>query len=166
MGVGKNKIQHRVNFINRESYNAFKAKFPESKITYNQYITVLKESTAAIRDHVLDNPLGFKLPYHFGYIAVDKFKAKAEYTAVDWINTRRLGRRVPLTNLHSFGYMFKIKFYPNPRIHCLKNYMFKPHRVINRMLGANIKQNLREYISIERNYFSKRFTIDNYLNNK
>jgi hypothetical protein len=166
MGFGKNKIQNRANFINRETYVAFKEKFPDSKITYEQFILILKESTSTIRDHILDNPLGFKLPYNLGYIAVDKFKAKDDYVCIDWQATRRLGKRVPLTNLHSFGHIYKIKFFPNPRVHPLKNYAFKGHRILNRMLAANIKQNLREYINIERNYFSKRFNIDNYLKTK
>lgn len=166
MGIGKNKIQNRVGYINRESYNLFKEKYPENPTTYKQYIEVLKESTVAIHDHILDNPLGFKLPYNLGYIAVHKFKAKDDQTAVDWVNTRKLGRRIPLTNMHSFGYMYKIKYYPNPRVQPIKNFMFKAHRLLNRDLGKNIKQNLREYISIDRSYFSKRFNIDNYINNK
>lgn len=166
MGAGKNKVQHRVNFINREAYNVYKQKYPNSKITYNQFIAVLKQSTSLIRDHILDNPLGFKLPYNLGYIAVDKFKAKDTYVAVDWKATRRLGKRVPLTNLHSFGYMYKIKFFPNPKMNPIKNYVFNAHRVLNRLLGANIKNQVKDYICIERNYFSKRFNIDNYLNTK
>jgi hypothetical protein len=166
MGACKNKIQHRVNFINREAYNSYKKKYPNSKIDYNQFILVLKSSTALIRDNILDNPLGFKLPYNLGYIAVDKFKAKDTYIAVDWQSTRRLGRRVPLTNLHSFGYMYKIKFFPNPKINPIKNYVFKAHRVLKRLLASNIKRQLKNYICIERNYFSKRFNIDNYLNTK
>lgn len=164
MGIGKNKIQHRVSYLNREGYTEFITKYPDSQITYNQYVDVLKESTCAIRDHILDNTLGFKLPYNLGYIAVDRFKAKDDYTAVDWVNTRKLGRRIPLTNLHSFGYMYKIKLFPNPKINPIKNYMFKAHRLLNRMVKPQVVKDFNKYISIDRNYFSKRFNIDNYLN--
>lgn len=166
MGAGKNKIKNRCNFINRETYNAFKDKYPETHITYNLFIDVLKNSTKLISEHILDNPLGFKLPYNLGYIAVDKFKAKDHYVIIDWKATRRLGKRVPLTNLHSFGFMYKIKFFKNPRINPLKNYSFNAHRLLNRKLGDNILTNSKEYIEIERNYFSKRFNIDNYINKK
>lgn len=166
MGIGKNKIQNRVGHINRESYKEFKNKFPEAPINYDQYIQILKESTVAIRDYILDNPLGFKLPYNLGYIAVDRFKPKDDYTAIDWVATKRLGRRIPLTNMHSFGYMYKVKFFPNPRINPIKNYMFKAHRILNRMVKPNVVKDFNKYIHIDRNYFSKRFHIDNYLNNK
>lgn len=165
MGSGLNKIQHRENYINRNEYLLFKNKYPDTKITYEIFINTLKESTSAIKEHILTNPLGFKLPFNIGYIAVDKFKAKAHYVAVDWVNTRRLGRRIPLINLHSFGYMYKVKFYPNMSIKPLKNYEMEAHRKLNRSLGQNILNNTQQYISIDRNYFSKRFHIDKYLNN-
>lgn len=164
MGAGKNKIVDRINYINREEYELFKEKYPTSSISYNNFINILKHSTKSIRDCILDNPLGFKLPYNLGYIAVDKFKSKRDYIAVDWVNSKRLGKRVPLTNFHSFGFMYKIKFYPNLRIVPIKNYALDAHRVLKRMLAVNIKQNLKQYIGIDRSYYSRRFNIDNLLN--
>lgn len=164
MGAGKNKIQNRISYINHKEYNLFKEKYPNTHINYNTFITVLKESTKTIRDHVLDNPLGFKLPYNLGYIAVDKFKAKKSYVAIDWVNTKRLGKHVPLTNLHSFGYMYKIKFYPNLRILPIKNYALDAHRVMKRMLAYIIKNDIHQYINIDRSYYSRRFRIDNLIN--
>lgn len=164
MGAGSNKIVERVNYVNRGEYELFKLKYPDSEITYHTFINILKESTKAIRGHILDNPLGFKLPHNIGYIAVDKFKSKHDYIAVDWVNTKRLGHYIPLTNFHSFGYMYKIKFYPNMRINPIKNYALEAHRILKRMLATNIKQNLRQYISIDRSYYSRRFRIENFLN--
>lgn len=166
MGSGKNKIQNRVSYLNREGYEEFKLKHPETKITYHQFVNILKESTFAIRDHILDNPLGFKLPLNLGYIAIDRFKGKDNYVITDWVNTRRLGKFIPLTNMHSFGYMYKVKFFPNPKSHPIRNYMFKAHRLLNRAIKPQVVKDFNKYISIDRNYFSKRFHIDNYLNNK
>lgn len=160
MGSGRNKIQDRINYVNREEYKAFIQKYPNSNITYDIFIKTLKASTTAIRNSVLDNPLGFKLPYNLGYIAVDKFKEKLRYKVIDWYNSKRLKKEVPLTNFHSFGYMYKIKLYPNLAVVPMRNFEMKAHRVFNRLLAKNIKQNLRQYISIDRSYYSQRFNID------
>lgn len=162
MSSKPNKVRGRIGFINRHTYKAFIAKHPNETITYEQYIQILKASNAAIRDHILDHPLGFKLPYNLGYIAVDKFKGLKNYMAVDWINSRRLGRRIPLLNLHSFGYFFKIKLYKNPRIKPLQIYKMNPHRLINRKLNIKIREG-REYLEIDRSYFSNRFRIGNQI---
>lgn len=164
MGAGLNKIRNRISFINKKGYEEFIKENPSSTISNQTYIAILKESTIAIRDHILNNELGFKLPFNLGYIAVDKFKAKDTYYVVDWVNTKRLGHRVPLTNLHSFGNMFTVKLYANPHNRAIKNYKFKAHRILNRMLSSNIFKGKDNYISIDRSYFSKRFSIDNYLN--
>lgn len=165
MGSGKNKIQERTSYVNRHEYKIFKEKYPKSQIDYKTFITILKASTLAIRDSVLDNPLGFKLPYSLGYIAVDKFENKKNYRIIDWPNTLKLGRHVPLTNFHSFGHIYKIKLYPNLKILPMRNFIFKAHRLFNRALAKNIKLNLRQYISIDSSYYSKRFNIDNLIKN-
>lgn len=162
MSSEKNKVRNRVGFINRKAYKLFLEKHPNNTTTYEQYILILKESTKAIRDFILENPLGFKLPYNLGYIAVDKFKGLKDYVGIDWPATRRLGRVIPLMNLHSFGYFFKIKLYPNPKIKPLLIYKMNAHRKINRMLAANIKQG-KEYLQIERSYFSNRFRIGQHI---
>lgn len=163
MGSNLNKIRERVGFINRETYLAFKEKYPDENITYSQYMQVLKESTRAIRDHVLENPLGFKLPYNLGYIAVDKYKPRSTFNVWDLRNSKLLHKQVPFLNLHSFGYMFKIRFYPNTRIKPLNVYKMNPHRIINRMLAKSIKGG-KEYLEIDRSYYSRRFRIDETIN--
>lgn len=164
MGANKNKIRNRKGFINRVSYKDFINQYPDSKVTYDEYISVLKESTVAVRDFVLTNELGFKLPFNLGYIAVDKFKPSKNMVAVDWVNSRKLKRLIPLTNFHTMGFMYKIKLYKNPRVKPLQAYEMQAHRILKRMLAANIKQRKENYISIDRTYFSKRFNIDTYLN--
>lgn len=165
MGSGKNKIPNRMNYISRIEYNLFKEKYPESTITYEQFISVLKTSTIKIRSHILENPLGFKLPF-LGYVAFKKFKTSKKFFAVDWINTLKLKKRVPLTNFHTFGHAFKLEFFKNPSIKPLMAYKLKAHRLLNRMSGQIIKSGKAPYIELDRNYFSKRFNIENYINKK
>lgn len=165
MSSKPNKVTGRHGFINRPAYKVFNKKHPEANITYRQYIAILKASTEAIRDHILENPLGFKLPYNLGYIAIDKFKPLSGYASVDWQNSKRLKRRVVFNNLHSFGFLYKIKLYANPKIKPLNIYRFTAHRIIKRMAAKNIKAG-KEYLQIERSYYSKRFKIGNHLISK
>jgi hypothetical protein len=162
MSSKPNKVTGRHGFINIPAYKAFKAKYPEADVTYREYIDVLKASTCAIRDHILDNPLGFKLPYNFGYIAVDKFKPLNDYVLVDWKNSRRLKRRILFTNLHSFGYIFKIKLYPNPKIVPMRVHKFDAHRLVKRALAKRVKEG-KEYLEIDRSYYSRRFRIGEHI---
>lgn len=158
MSAKPNKVRNRVGLINKQIYKAFIQKHPSVDVSEQQFLTILKESTKTIRDHILENPLGFKLPYELGYIAVDKFKGLKDYFGVNWIETRRLGKLIPLLNLHSFGYFFKVKFYPNPRIKPLQVYKMNAHRKLNRMLAKKIKEG-KEYIPIDKSYYSNRFKI-------
>lgn len=162
MSSKPNNVTGRHGFINRVAFKVFKNKYPEQEITYREYIDILKASTETIRDHILENPLGFKLPYNLGYIAIDKFKPLTSYAAVDWYNSKLLKRRVIFNNLHSFGYLYKIKLYPNPKINPLKVYKFAAHRIIKRMAAKNIKAG-KEYLQIDRSYYSKRFNIGNHI---
>lgn len=163
MGSGKSKISGRINYIKREEYNLFIEKYPSSEVTYDEFITVLKESTNVIKNQILDNPLGFKLPHNLGYIAVDKFKPNKKFVAVDWVNTRKLKKLVPLTNFHTFGHTYKIKLYKNSKVKPLFAYNMDAHRLLKRQLAKCIKENKRQYINIDRSYYSRRFNINNYL---
>lgn len=163
MGSGKSKISGRVNYTKIEDYKAFIAKNPSSDISYDDFITIIKESTKEIKNQILENTLGFKLPHNLGYISVDKFKPNKNFVAVDWINTRRLKKIVPLTNFHTFGHTYKIKLYKNPKVKPLYAYHMEAHRLLKRELAKRIKENKDEYINIERSYYSKRFNINNFL---
>lgn len=164
MGIGLNKIKNREGFVNRESYNLFIEKNKDSKITYEQYILILKNSLRITKQYILENPLGFKMPNNLGYITVCKYKPKTNRTPIDWVASKKLGKHVPLTNLHTFGYMYSINLYANPTIHSIKNYQFVPHRKLKRELGAQLKSGFNQHIHVDKSYFSRRFNIDNLLN--
>lgn len=165
MGAKKNLVRERVGFINREHYKKFIAKYPESNVTYKEYISVLKESTMAIRDTILTHELGFKLPNNLGYIAVHKYKPSKRHVAIDWVNTRKYGKLIPFTNFHSMGYSYMIFFFKNRMIKPLYGYTMNAHRIIKRMLAKNIKENTQQYLTLEYAFFNKRFSINRVLNN-
>lgn len=164
MGIGKNKIRDRVSFINKKTYNIFKKQHPE--ISYDEYINVLKSSNKLIKNYILENEMGFKLPYNIGYIAVNKFKQKDKYRIVDWKNTMRLSKFIPITNFHSFGYMFKIDLFKNGMIKPLLLYKLHAHRIIKRDLAKIIKGGKQSYSNLDSSYFNKRFAIERILNKK
>ena len=76
MGSNKNFVRGRISYISRKSYNEYIKKYPESTVTYKQFIQILKQSNSLITHYVINNELGFKMPYNLGYIAVTKFKQK------------------------------------------------------------------------------------------
>lgn len=164
MGAGKNKVSNRVNYISRKSYNEFKKKYPDDTTTYEEFMTILKESNKTITKYVLENPLGFKFPKNLGYLAVDKFKTNKDFVAVDWPNTLKYKKLIPLTNFHSFGYAYKLYFYKNMKILPFRAYKITPQRLIKRLLAKKIKEGDSEYVKIDRSYFNKRFRIENILN--
>jgi hypothetical protein len=163
MGSGLSKIKNRVNYSSKNFYKEFIKKYPNTSITCENYSNILEESTLCIRDFILNNELGFKLPYNLGYIAVTKFKQKKHYRVVDWKNSNLLEKEIPLTNLHSFGYMFKIKLFKNLRIKPLCLYKMNAHRIVKRMLAKNIKEDLCNYMILDSGYFNKRFSIERTL---
>lgn len=165
MGANKSKVRGRVNYISKKEYNLFKKKYPTTEITYEEFITILKQSTLCIKNTILENPLGFKLPNNIGYVAVRKFKTGKKYFAVDWPTTLKLGKRIPLTNLHSFGHGFKLEFFKNPKIKPLLAYKLNAHRNLNRSIAKIVKTTKYPYIELDKNYFNKRFNIENYLKN-
>ena len=165
MGSGKTKISNRVGYVNRVGYIEFIKKYPNSGISYKEYISILKESNICIKNYILTNELGFKLPYNLGYIAVMKFKQKENYVVTDWVNSRKFKKFIPLTNLHSFGWMYKIKIFKNPRIKPLQVYNVDIHRLVKRELAKKIKEGGSNYLELDHSYFNKRFAIDTVMKN-
>lgn len=166
MGSGKNLISGRTNYSGHKGYREFVKKHPKTEIDYKTYSTVIKKSNEKIRDYILTNLLGFKLPSNLGYIAVSKIKPKYHHKLIDWPATNRLGKVIPLTNLHTFGYTYKICFYKNTRYSPLRIFNFKAHRLLKRMLANHIKTKNQDYLHLDSSYFNKRFNIDNYLKEK
>lgn len=165
MGAGLNKVRNRVNLINKQNYKEFITKFPKSEISYETFIKVLKESNKRIGNYILTNELGFKVPYNLGYIAITKFAQKEDYKVIDWVNTSRLNKVIPLTNLHSFGNMFKFELYKNRRIKPLLAYKMTAHRLIKRTLAKRIKDGKQNYLKLDNSYFNKRFAIERIIKN-
>jgi hypothetical protein len=164
MGSGLNKVRGRIGYCTRPFYKEFKKKYPNTTVTYEQYKDIILNSNDRIRHYILDNQTGFKLPLSMGYIGITKFKQKSKYIVPDWINCVKQQRYVPLLNFHSFGYMFKIKFFRNFRLRPIFVYDFKAHRTLNRELASLIKSGKQDYLPLDNSYFTKSFKIEKLLN--
>lgn len=161
----KPKVSKRINYNRREDYIQFCEKYPNEKITYRQFKDVIEVSNEIISENILNNPLGFKLPYQLGYIAVDKTEPSKRVTAIDWVATRRLGKKIPILNFHSLGFIFKIKIFKNPKKVPFSVYKMEANRFLKRKLATKIKSKKYNFIKIDRSYYSSRFRINQHLKN-
>lgn len=174
MGAGLNKIRNRKGYINRKSYLEFiKTSYYQKyisngnpPISYEEYIQTLKDSNAEIVEQILNNELGFKLPNNLGYIAINKFKQKKDYVVTDWQNSKKFSKFIPQLNLHTMGYMFKIKLFKNNNIKPLRVYFMQSHRTFKRELAKRLKEGKQKYLELDNSYFNKRFSIENIFKNK
>lgn len=164
MSSGKYKTKNRINYSIAKYYEEFKEQNPNTKITAKQYVEILKESNRLIAVAILENPQGFKLPNNIGYIAIDKYKVR-EKKPIDWTTTHKLKKLTFLTNLHSFGYIYRIRLYKNPSKTNLDLYVFKAQRLLKRSLAQKIFAG-KEYEHIDRTAFSRRFSIDKIFKTK
>lgn len=162
MGSNKHKVSNRLGFNNRVGYKLFIKSHPKSDITYEQYKTIIKESNSTIVDFILTNELGFKLPYNLGYLAVDKYTPSQKRIRVDWANTRKYGKVIPYTNLHSLGYVYKVRLLKNRSLSIFKAFDINIHRSLNRKLAQYVK-NGQNYLHLEESYYNKRFRIERFI---
>lgn len=173
MGTGLNRVRNRVGYNNIETYK----QFLDSKL-YTDYLTkynkeisitdykkIISETASTIRDEVINNAIGFKLPNALGYLCVIKFEQKDSYRVIDWGKTHTTGKTIHNMNLHSFGNMFKIKLFKNSYYHQFKNYAFVAHRIFKRQLAKQIKSGKQNYLPLDYSYFGKSFKINNILKN-
>lgn len=165
------KTKGRVNYHVAKDYKLFCILHPEVQITKQQHYDIIFNSNKLIAEAILENPFGFKLPNGLGYIAIDKYKPKPNKSgktkkAIDWVNTNKFKKLIYLTNLHSFGWIYRIRLYKSPHAPNLDCYTFKAQRLLKRALAVKIKEG-KQYHHIDRSYFSRRFSIDKiFKNNK
>lgn len=106
-----------------------------------------------LRDDILNGKM-VTLPYRLGTIAVTKYKAKLykeRLVGVDYVLTKKYGKKILFTNEHTSGYMYKFKWSKINAIvknkHC---YQFKASRDNKRTLAKLIKQDHVDYMELSR----------------
>lgn len=100
---------------------------------------IILDSNKEISNLVINSEDGFKLPENMGYIVVTKYKSKKR--AIDWVNSKRLKKKIFLPNLHSFGYTHHIHWFKKG----LTQFAFKdvyklvPSRLLSRGVAKSVK---------------------------
>ena len=111
------------------------------KMEIKEFNNIIITSNEKIQEVIADDEGGFKFPEQMGYMVVTKYKSKK--LPIDWVNSKKLKKKVCLPNLHSFGFIHHIKWF---RMGLTVNfgtydvYKFEPCRDIKRRVAANVKK--------------------------
>lgn len=111
-------------------------------IDQKTFFNIIRTCLKSIQYSIINDAEGVQLPEWLGTVVVSKYKPESKARKpTDWLNTNKLGYVVPLTNLHSFGHIFKIKWFKvgTRRIKNLRFMSFKFSRELTRGLAASIK---------------------------
>lgn len=139
----KFKIGNRDSTLNKKFYELYLNEGGKN-ISFKDFTDIIKTGNDLIIDTVLNDISGFKLPYNLGYIVVTKFKGR--YTKPDYKNTLIYKKTIPLLNLHSFGFVYKITWFKTTNtkgVHSnsrLFPYKFNFNRLFKRALAKKIKE--------------------------
>lgn len=153
------KNEYRSN--SRSVYNRFCATYPEAKISFEKWKSVLETANSLIREFVLETGDKFKLPWGLGSIAISKKKKKAvkvhkgvEYNnlPIDWAKTKKYGKYVYHLNSHTDGYSCKWEWFrEEARFANSSLWTFKTARIASRQLTAFIRKS-SSYYQIYKNW--------------
>jgi hypothetical protein len=140
----------RFNPLNRELYKKF-IKETCINIDYDTFVKVIRRTNEVIKDSIVEEEAGIKLPENLGHIVVTRYKSKR--IPIDWKKTRELKIKVAHVNLHSFGYIHHIKWF-RMGIVCANNfiYKFEPYRFLKRAVAAKVKEG-KQYFKWENSDF-------------
>ncbi len=107
-------------------------------IDYETFCNIIKTTNTIMRNSVIEEEAGIKLPENLGNVIVTKYKSKKVPT--DWINSIKFQKKIPLLNLHSFGFVHHIKWFRIGMICANKHiYKFVPYRILKRGVAKSIK---------------------------
>lgn len=137
------KVQYRS--ASKDVYKKFKQKYPQYKIDFNTWATIIYTFNYAFRDYILETGEKTKYMYGFGDFSITKWKPEKtiiyegeEKVAlpVDWKKTKENGgKKVFHMNFGTEGYKFKWKWFTTSgRFFMYSLWNFKPSRVSSRLL--------------------------------
>lgn len=109
--IGKYHGRHV--FISRKLWKKY-LKESGSNITYTEFCAIVKGNMEELQKWVLKEPIGFKLPFKLGNIAVNRLKTYGEFKT--WTGLRTAdGKPIRAFNLHTQGDTFRIQLFHNTR---------------------------------------------------
>ncbi len=102
------KYSNRYNCINKKGYQEYTKSYPLSKITYDEFKEILSLVLNEIGNALVSDSSGIKTP--LGYFTVNQYKPTRKLKNKKLSN--ELGYDVYYQNLHSFGNVCVIKWFP------------------------------------------------------
>ncbi len=149
----------RYNVLNITFWRKFK-KETGIDIEYRDFVSIIDVSNRKIKEKVLNNVTGFKLPENLGYLAMSAYKPKDR--RIDYNSTKKLGKVVYHTNFHSNGLDAKVTWYTHQVAICknIGTYRFIPDREFQKLKSAKLKEG-KKYIQYHYSDFRiKKIKID------
>lgn len=108
-----------------------------TEISYEDFKRIIWTTNDLIREYAANEEAGVELPEGMGHIVVTKYKSKKVPT--DWVNSKKFGKKIPLLNLHSFGYVHHVKWFKiGVKFKNSFIYKFKPYRILSRQVAENV----------------------------
>lgn len=137
------QFPNRDHVLSPKLWKSYKEK-TGSDISYQQFSDIIKEGNKKIFEAIIEDESGFKLPENLGYLCVIKYKTKKK--AINWIDTKKYGKKIYYLNLHSFGYRYHIKWFKTgiSRFSFNEVYKFAPLRIMRTEVSKQVR-NLKNY---------------------
>lgn len=142
------KVSYRT--ASKEAYNKFCQLHPNIHLTFEKWKSIIYSYNYLFRDHILETGDRIKLPWGLGGFSISKKKSKKFVVidgkehinmAVDWIKTRKAGKKIYHLNAHTDGFRYKwFWFRKDARFHQTSIWVFKPSRVSSRKLAEYLKR--------------------------
>lgn len=155
--MSRPKIEWRS--ASRDNYTAFCKLHPKVKITYKQFCSIIYKWNELFMNNLLDTGDRVKLPYGLGPLCVTKYR-QTKYKknkegiekislAINWVETKKLGKRVYITNFHTEGYKFYWAWvHREARFKCSFAWRFKAARVHSRKLASYLKDSTNKHTNL------------------
>lgn len=146
----------------RDLWKRFCKEYPEIKITYKEYKSIIYNYNYTLRDYMLETGESVKLPRGFGLVAINKWKPKRYINVngkevinlpVDWVKSRKAGKKIYNLNSHTDGFRYKWKwFMRTARLPISDIWLFIPTRKTSRLLAYYLKLPDSQYRQLYKNW--------------
>lgn len=152
----------------REAFDKFIENNPSVDLCYDNYKKIIYTYNSLLVKYMIETGLKIRMPYGLGEIVVNKYKPKrykinkttgreVVNLAVDWQESRKIGKKVYLLNAHTEGYKFYFMWnWWKTRIKMAFIWKFEMARVNSRLLASKIKLPNSKYKDIYKEYPRKR----------
>ena len=145
--MSRPKVDWRSSSIS--NYKSFCEKYPEQKISYEDWSKIIYAFSHMAVEHVLETGEKIKFPLGIGEFSINKIKRKTHKNfngkqivnlPIDWKKTKEKGKVIYNFNFHTEGYFFGWHWFKrSARFKNNEFVYFKPCRYASRLLSHYLK---------------------------